>query len=66
MLIEKVWAKINGNYEFTIGGSPTEVYEFLGGCPSITYSTSSLTAASAYTAVANAMKNKYLMGASCC
>jgi hypothetical protein len=39
MLMEKVWAKLNGNYEFIIGGSPTEVYELLGGAPSMSYST---------------------------
>ena len=41
MLMEKVWAKVNGNYEFIIGGLPVEVFDFLGGCPTASISTTS-------------------------
>jgi hypothetical protein len=34
MLMEKVWAKINGNYESIIRGFAVEAFESLGGCPS--------------------------------
>jgi hypothetical protein len=39
MLVEKVWAKLNGNYEFIIGGDSSEGYLLFGGCPSIKYKT---------------------------
>lgn len=38
MLIEKVWAKVNGNYEVTNGGNPMEFFDFIGGVPVTAYS----------------------------
>ena len=32
-MTEKVWAKINGDYEATVGGSPTEFFSFFSGIP---------------------------------
>ena len=37
MLLEKAWAKVNGGYVNTIGGFPSESYEFLLGFGSLTY-----------------------------
>jgi hypothetical protein len=31
--IEKIWAKVNGNYDFIQAGNPVEVYDFLLGTP---------------------------------
>jgi hypothetical protein len=31
--LEKVWAKINGNYETIISGDSAETFTFLSGCP---------------------------------
>jgi hypothetical protein len=33
MLMEKVWAKLNGNYETIIAGNSAEAFDLLGGCP---------------------------------
>ena len=33
-MTEKVWAKLNGNYEATVSGSPTEFFSFFAGIPS--------------------------------
>jgi hypothetical protein len=43
--LEKLWAKVNGNYEVTEGGWPTEAMRFLTGAPSISYYLSSFSAA---------------------
>ena len=37
MLLEKAWAKVNGGYANTIGGFPSESYEFLLGFGCLTY-----------------------------
>jgi hypothetical protein len=37
-LMEKVWAKANGNYEVIIGGDPSESLAFLLGAPTMDYS----------------------------
>jgi hypothetical protein len=39
MLVEKVWAKLNGNYEATVSGSSDEMFAFLAGMPNDDYST---------------------------
>ena len=59
MLVEKVWAKVSGNYEYINGGLPNEAYEFLGGSPSIIYvisdpSNINNNGANAYTIIASA------------
>ena len=36
-MIEKIWAKVNGNYENINEGSVTEGYDFMLGAPSIEY-----------------------------
>ena len=40
-MIEKVWAKVNGNYENIDGGSVTEGYDFMLGAPSVEYNMNS-------------------------
>lgn len=37
-LLEKVWAKVNGNYENIIGGDPLEALSILLGTPGDEYS----------------------------
>ena len=37
LLLEKVWAKVAGNYQSTIAGNAFELFEFIGGSPYITY-----------------------------
>lgn len=32
-LMEKVWAKVGGNYEMIEAGTATDVYSFMLGCP---------------------------------
>jgi hypothetical protein len=32
-LMEKVWAKVGGNYDLIVGGTATDVYNFMLGCP---------------------------------
>jgi hypothetical protein len=39
--LEKLWAKVTGNYEMAISGWPSEAIRFLTGAPSYTYYTSS-------------------------
>ena len=39
-MLEKIWAKVVGNYEVTEGGWPSEAMRFLSGAPSATYDTS--------------------------
>lgn len=36
-LLEKVWAKINGNYEMIIGGNSFEAFNLIMGAPTIYY-----------------------------
>lgn len=39
-MMEKVWAKANGNYERIIAGDETESFDFILGAPTIEYSMS--------------------------
>ena len=48
-LLEKLWAKITGNYELTASGWTTEAVRFLTGAPSYTYYVSSYTSSVADT-----------------
>lgn len=71
MLMEKVWAKINGNYEFIIGGAVDEVYDFLGGCPFDHYEVNETSGINkngkkAYDIIDKANKNNYMISVSCC
>jgi hypothetical protein len=36
-VIEKVWAKANGNYDNIVAGTPSEAINFLTGAPSKTF-----------------------------
>jgi len=53
-LVEKAWAKASGNYEFAIGGWPSEAMRFLTGAPSYTYSTSDYSSSAIWTALSAA------------
>lgn len=35
--LEKVWAKVSGNYEMIIGGNAIETYDLILGAPSYSY-----------------------------
>lgn len=37
--MEKVWAKVNGNYENVIAGDPNEAFKLLLGAPGVDYYT---------------------------
>jgi hypothetical protein len=64
-LMEKVWAKVNGNYEMIIAGDATETFDFLLGAPTIEYDfsnapvslTTSVTTSSSFIASCNTMWN---------
>jgi hypothetical protein len=68
MLIEKMWAKLNGNYESTIGGGTDELFSFLAGVPVKTYSNSgsevNKSGANAYTLIKAAADKGYVIAAS--
>lgn len=49
MLIEKVWAKLNGNYEQIASGLPEFAFNFFAGIPSLSLSNATQTAASYWT-----------------
>jgi hypothetical protein len=40
IFMEKMWAKINGDYENIIGGAPTEGFTLLTGAQTLYYRTS--------------------------
>lgn len=65
--IEKVWAKVNGNYERLNGGGGAEVFQFLFGLPTTSYSRGSsqwMTGDDIFQIVAQADKYQYIMYAS--
>lgn len=64
--MEKVWAKLNGNYETIIAGNSAEAFDLLGGCPTTYQSTSTFTATKIYELVDEANKKNYIMGVGCC
>lgn len=71
MLLEKVWAKINGNYEFIIAGQGLEAFDVLGGCPSSYFHTNDASTinsigANAYRIIDNGNQRNYMMTAGCC
>jgi hypothetical protein len=67
-IIEKMYSKINGNYESIEGGWPTEVYELLLGCPSEDFTfgdTGSLgyDTAATFSIIKESLANGYVIGA---
>lgn len=69
MLMEKVWAKVNGNYEQIEGGNPIEAYDFIAGCPTTTYKTNKDVQGSgsvAFNIVKAALNNGLPVVSSCC
>jgi hypothetical protein len=68
-MLEKVWAKASGNFDFIVAGSPTEAYDFILGCPTIAYdindaSTIAGNIGTAFSIVSYAYSMNYIMGAS--
>lgn len=61
-IFEKAWAKINGNYEITNGGFPSEASTFLTGVPSASYQVKGVLSASAlWNIVSPADDKNYIM-----
>lgn len=67
MLIEKMWAKLNGNYENTIGGGTDELFSFMAGVPVKSYSNTgsevNKSGANAYTLIKAAAEKGYVIAA---
>lgn len=55
MLVEKLYAKVSGNYEFAYGPGDDSFSNFLFAAPVTLYSTSQYDGASAYEFIANAL-----------
>lgn len=64
MLVEKTWAKLNGNYERTASGNEMELYNFIAGLPTDVYSTKDTTADAAYTLISDASTKGYVLSGS--
>jgi hypothetical protein len=62
-LLEKAWAKVNGNYENINGGYPSETFRFLTNVPAYYYSVSSLTPATLWSLASGAVQTDFIMGA---
>lgn len=66
MLVEKMWAKVSGNYEVTWGGNHQESFDFFSGIPYTSYTISGTTIASsgdnAYSYIEAAVANNYPIG----
>lgn len=63
MILEKVWAKINENYEQIIGGLTLEVLHDFTGAPVESIYTNSYTSSELWDILFKANKQKYIM---CC
>lgn len=71
MLMEKVFAKVMGNYEQIVSGSPTEGFDFIGGSTSKSYWTTDTSeinsnGATAYELVEDALSSNYPVAGACC
>ena len=62
-LLEKVWSKINGNYEATVAGWQHEALRVFSGAPSYDYLTASYTEDQIWEILSSADKNNYIIGA---
>ena len=61
-LLEKAFAKLNGNYEVIGGGWQSESFRILNGAPSSFYMLSSLTYQNTWNIIVNALNSGYLVG----
>jgi hypothetical protein len=62
-LLEKVWAKINGNYEMTAAGWQHEALRIFSGAPSYDYLTASYTCDEMWDIIRSADLNHFIIGA---
>jgi len=60
-LLEKAWAKTNGNYENLDAGFPSEGFKFLTNAPTATYTIADLDADSLWAIVNDADSDNYMM-----
>lgn len=60
-VLEKAWAKVNGNYERTELGMASESLRFLTGCPADYYDLTIYNADSIWEIISNADKSNYIM-----
>ncbi len=61
-LLEKLWAKINGNYELLAAGWQHESLRALSGAPALDYVVESMTAEEIWTTISDADKKGYIIG----
>lgn len=61
-LLEKLWAKINGNYELLAAGWQHEALRTLSGAPACDYVVSSLTVDEIWTTISDADSKGYIIG----
>ena len=60
-LLEKAWAKTNGYYLRTEGGSPSDAFDFLTGAPSTRYYTDPKNVDASYETVRKAYNSDHLV-----
>ena len=60
-LLEKAWGKLNGNFENTDGGFPSEAFNFLTNAPTSKYNLDSMTADAIWNIVDGADGKGYIM-----
>lgn len=61
-LLEKLWAKVNGNYELTQAGWAHEALRVLSGAPALDYVCSTMTSDQIWTILSNANSKGYIIG----
>lgn len=71
MLVEKMWAKLNGNYEQIVAGNTCEATTFLTGSTCQQYRTADTTGINlngdkAYAIIEEALNSKWIVTTSCC
>lgn len=60
-IIEKAWAKLNGSFDFAVGGTTGEVYRHFMGAPTDSITLSSFTSTEIWDMVEEAYSNGYVL-----